>query len=144
MAVNFRGCTPYVLRTQRCYQVLYTCLHSKANLSMISSSIRATKEGRQHAKPPWLPGTDLRLNTEANKLESVVYMCKVIAERVTMITYLLVIKNFEGAEEDGDSVAETNLPDILTCNGLIFMGKEHTTKSTKIYTPRKFLRVQYQ
>ena len=60
-----------------------------------------------------------------------------------MITYLRVIKNFEGTEEDGDSVAETNLPGILTCNGLIFVGKEHTTKSTKIYTPRKFLRVWY-
>ena len=60
-----------------------------------------------------------------------------------MITYLHVIKSFEGAEEDGDSVAETNFPDILTCNGLIFVGKEYTTKSTKIYTPRKFLRVQY-
>ena len=50
-----------------------TCLHS----------IHATKEGRQYAKPLWLPGTDLRLNTEANKLESIVYMCKVITERVT-------------------------------------------------------------
>ena len=39
---------------------------------MISSSIHAIKEGRQHAKPPWLHGTDLRLNTETNKLESVV------------------------------------------------------------------------
>ena len=50
---------------------------------------------------PWLPGTDLRLNTETNKLESVVSMC-----RVTIITYLCVIKNFEGAEEDSDSVAK--------------------------------------
>ena len=56
-----------------------------------------------------------------------------------MITHLLAIKDFEGTEEDGDSVAETNLPDILTCNGLIFVGKEHTTK---IYTPRKFLRIR--
>ena len=62
---------------------------------------------------------------------------------VTMITYLRVIKNFEGAEEDSDSVAKTNFPGILTCNGLIFVGKEHTTKSTKIYTPQKFLRVRY-
>ena len=62
---------------------------------------------------------------------------------VTIITYLCVIKNFGGAEEDGDSVAETNFPGMLTCNGLIFVGKEHTTKSTKIYTPRKFLRVRY-
>ena len=53
-----------------------------------------------------------------------------------------VIKNFEGTEEDGDLVAETNLPGILTCNGLIFVGKEHTTKYTKIYTPRKFLRIR--
>ena len=60
-----------------------------------------------------------------------------------MITYLRVIKNFKGAKEDGDSVVETNLPDILTCNRLIFVGKEHTTKSTKIYTPRKFLCVRY-
>ena len=59
---------------------------------------------------------------------------------VTMITYLRVIKNFEGAEEDSDSVAKTNFPGIL---GLIFVGKEHTTKSTKIYTPRKFIRVRY-
>ena len=58
-----------------------------------------------------------------------------------MITYLHVIKNFKGAEEDGDLVAETNLPGILTCDGLIFVGKEHTTKSTKIYTPQNFLRV---
>ena len=55
---------------------------------------------------------------------------------VTIITYLRIIKNFKGAEEDGDSLAETNLPGICTCNGLIFMGKEHTTKSTKIYTPQ--------
>ena len=50
------------------------CLHSLTNLSMISSSIHAIKEGRQHAKPPgpWLHGTDLRLNMETNKLESVV------------------------------------------------------------------------
>ena len=27
--------------------------------------------------------------------------------------------------------------------GLIFMNKRHTTKSTKIYTPRKFLHVRY-
>ena len=54
---------------------------------------------------------------------------------VTIIAYLHAIKNFEGTKEDGDSVAETNLPGILTCNGLIFVGKEHTTKSTKIYTP---------
>ena len=52
-----------------------------------------------------------------------------------MITYLRVIKNFEGAEEDSDLVAKTNFPGILTCNGLIFMGKKHTTKSTKTYTP---------
>ena len=63
---------------------------------------------------------------------------------VTMITYLRVIKNFEGAEEDSDSVAKKNFPGILTCNGLIFVGKEHTTKSTKIYAPRKFLRVRYE
>ena len=62
---------------------------------------------------------------------------------VTIITYLRVIKNFGGAEEDGDSVAETNFPGMLTGNGLIFVGKEHTTKSTKIYTPQKFLRVRY-
>ena len=61
-----------------------------------------------------------------------------------MIAYLRAIKNFKVAEKDGDSVAETNLPGILTCNGLIFVGKEHTTKSTKIYTPRKFLRVRYR
>ena len=60
-----------------------------------------------------------------------------------MITYLHVIMNFKGAEEDCDSVVETNLPGILTSNGLIFMGKEHTTKSTKIYPPQKFLSVQY-
>ena len=30
-----------------------------------------------------------------------------------MITYLRVIKNFEGAEEDGDSVAKTNFPGII-------------------------------
>ena len=90
----------------------------------------------------WLLGTDLRLNTETNKLESVVSMSRVIADMVTIITYLRVIKNFGGAEEDGNSVAETNFPGMLTCNGLIFVGKEHTTKSTKIYTPRKFLRVR--
>ena len=54
---------------------------------------------------------------------------------------LRVIKNFEGTEEDGDLVAKTNLPGILACNGLIFAGKEPTTKFMKIYMPRKFLRV---
>ena len=38
---------------------------------------------------------------------------EITTKRVTMITYLRVIKNFENAEEDGDSVAETNFPDIL-------------------------------
>ena len=88
----------------------------------------------------WLPGTDLRLNTETNKLESVVSMCRVITDMVTMITYLHIIKNFEGSKEDGDSVAKTNFPGIFTCNGLIFVGKEHTTK---ISTPRKFLRARH-
>ena len=63
-----------------------------------------------------------------------------------VITYLRVKKNLESAEEDGDSlipVAGADLPGILTCCGLIFVGKEYTTKSTKIYTPRKFLRVRY-
>ena len=32
---------------------------------------------------------------------------------------------------------------LATCCGLIFMDKEYTTKSMKIYTPRKFLRVRY-
>ena len=32
---------------------------------------------------------------------------------------------------------------LATCCGLIFVDKEYTTKSTKIYTPRKFLRVRY-
>ena len=67
-------------------------------------------------------------------------MCRVITDMVTMITYLPIIKNFEGAEEDGDSVAETNFPGILTRNGLIFVGKKHTTK---IYTPRKFLHARH-
>ena len=31
---------------------------------------------------------------------------------------------------------------LATRCGLIFMDKEYTTKSTKIYTPQKFLRVQ--
>ena len=57
---------------------------------------------------PWLPSTDLRLNTDTNILEPIVNRCQVITDRVTMITYLRVIKNFEGTEEDGDSVAETN------------------------------------
>ena len=35
---------------------------------------------------------DLRLNTETNKLESVVSICIVITDMVTMITYLRVIK----------------------------------------------------
>ena len=66
-------------------------------------------------------------------------MCKII----TMITYLHIIKNFKGAKVDGDSVAETNLPGILsTCNGIIFVGKEHTMKSMKIYT-QKFLCIRY-
>ena len=52
---------------------------------------------------------------------------------VTMITYLCVIKNFKGAEEDSDSVAETNFPGVPTCNGLIFVGKGHTMKSILLY-----------
>ena len=82
---------------------------------MFSSSIHATKGGTSARKTsPCLPGTDLRLNTETNKLESVVSMCRVITDVVTMITYLRVIKNFKGAEEDGDSVAKTNFPGIRT------------------------------
>ena len=62
---------------------------------------------------------------------------------VTMITNLHGIKNFKGADEDSDSVAETNFPGIVTCNGIIFMGKEHTTYSMEIYTPQKLLRIWY-
>ena len=44
------------------------------------------------------------------------------------IIYMHVKTIFEGAREDGDSVAETNLPGSFTYfNGLIFVGKEHTT-----------------
>ena len=57
---------------------------------------------------------------------------------VTMITYLRIIKNFEGAEEDSDSVAKTNFPGILTCNGLIFVGKESNTPRN----PRKFIHLK--
>ena len=32
---------------------------------------------------------------------------------------------------------------LATCCGLIFVDKEYATKSTKIYAPRKFLRVRY-
>ena len=47
--VNFRGHTQYfVLKDAIKY---CSCLHYKTNLSMVSSSIHAIKEGRQHAKP---------------------------------------------------------------------------------------------
>ena len=53
---------------------------------------------------------------------------------VKMITYLRVIRKFEGAEED-DSVAEKICQVYLaTCKGLFFLNKKHTTKSTKIST----------
>ena len=57
-----------------------------------------------------------------------------IHSRSLVITYLCVKKK---------TVAGADLPGILTYCGLIFVGKEYTTKSTKIYTPRKFLRVRY-
>ena len=50
---------------------------------------------------------------------------------------------FKGTEEDDDLIAETDLPDSYTYfYGLVFVDNEHTTKSTKIYAPRKFLRIQ--
>ena len=45
-------------------------------------------------------------------------------------------------QKDGDIVGHVPRKISVIC-GLIFVGKEHTTKSTKIYTPRKFLRVRY-
>ena len=51
-------------------------------------------------------------------------------------------------QKDGDIVGHVPRKISAICslflrrNGLIFVGKEHTTKSTKIYTPRKFLRVR--
>ena len=38
---------------------------------------------------------------------------------------------FEGVEVDGDLLAEIDLPGTFTFYGLIFVGKEHTTKSIK-------------
>ena len=35
------------------------------------------------------------------------------------------------------------LAKYASCCGLIFVDKRHITKTTKIYTPRKFLHVQY-
>jgi len=46
------------------------------------------------------------------------------------ITYLHLKTIFEGAEKDGDSVPETNLPGILTLYWLIFIGKEYIEKSS--------------
>ena len=141
---------------------------------------------------PWLHGIDLRLNTETNKLESVVnsdgksgYRCdsavrdyhiyqdiweanygellsctretgnvfdpfavcvsKAITDRVTWRPLTCALKRISKAPRKMVTrpVAGTDLPGMLTCCGLIFVGKEHTTKSTKIYTPRKFLRVRY-
>ena len=48
-------------------------MHMFANLSMISSSIHAIKEGRHYAKPPHVaPDRIGWLNMETNKLESAV------------------------------------------------------------------------
>ena len=132
--VNFCGRTPYFVFKD----AIKYCAHVyilKLTFQWFLAPSMPPKRDVSTQNLPWLLGTDLRLNTETNKLESVVNMCRVITDMVTTITYLHVIKNFEGAEEDGDSVAETNFPGILTCNGLIFVGVEHTTKSTKISTP---------
>ena len=85
MGIYFRGVLIFVVSPHTSYlKVLCMCLHSKTyNLSMVSSFIYATKERRQHTKPPMAAGTDLRLNTETNKLESVVSMCGVIPDVVT-------------------------------------------------------------
>ena len=45
-------------------------------------------------------------------------------------------------QKHGDIIGHVPRKISAIC-GLIFVGKEHTTKSTKIYTPRKFLRVRY-
>ena len=57
-----------------------------------------------------------------------------IHSRSLVITYFCVTEK--------KTVAGADLPGILTYCGLIFVGKEYTTKSTKIYTPRKSLRVR--
>ena len=44
-------------------------------------------------------------------------------------------------QKDGDIVGHVPRKISAIC-GLIFVGKEHTTKSMKIYTPRKFLHVR--
>ena len=73
MGLYFRGVLIFVPVPHTLYsKMLSGTMHVFAYLSMISSSIHAITEGRQHANLPWLYGIDLQLNTETNKLESVV------------------------------------------------------------------------
>ena len=73
-----------------------------------------------------------------------VCVSKAITDRVTWRSLTCALKRISKAPRKMVTrpVAGTDLPGIFTCCVLIFVGKEHTTKSTKIYTPRKFLRVR--
>ena len=72
--VNFCGHILYFILkdTIEYYRVLCMCLHSLTHLSLISNFIHAIKDDASKQDLPRLHIIDLRLNTERNKLESVV------------------------------------------------------------------------
>ena len=80
--VNFRGNTPYFalkVAIKYCARVCILKLTFQWFLALSMPPKRDVSTQNLH----WLLGTDLRLNTETNKLESVVSMSRVIADMVT-------------------------------------------------------------
>ena len=80
--VNFCGCNLYFVLKDAIKYCARACILKLIFQWFLAPSM-PLKRDISTQNLPWLSSTDLRLNTEKNKLESVVNMCKDITDRVT-------------------------------------------------------------
>ena len=80
--VNFRGCTQYFALKNPSKYCARVCI-LKLTFQWFLAPSMPPKRDVSTQNLPWLPSTDLRLNTDTNILEPIVNRCQVITDRVT-------------------------------------------------------------
>ena len=80
--VNFRGCTQYFVLKNASKYCARVCI-LKLTFQWFLAPSMPPKRDISMQNLPWLPSTDLRLNTDTNILEPIVNRCQVITDRVT-------------------------------------------------------------
>ena len=80
--VNFRGCTQYFALKNASKYCARVCI-LKLTFQWFLAPSMPPKRDVSTQNLPWLPSTDLRLNTDTNILEPIVNRCQVITDRVT-------------------------------------------------------------